>query len=106
MEFLLYIPDNEKCQFWQNSISYYTVVAATAKAIQTGDIPPTINYENPDPDCDLNYVPNKAVDKEVHYAMSNTFGFGGHNAVLIFKSYSTWDFFENSNLIWQISHPN
>jgi len=51
-------------------------------------LPPTIHYKNPDPECDLNYVPNKSLKKEVHYSMSNTFGFGGHNAVLIFKSYS------------------
>ena len=48
-------------------------------------IPPTINYENPDPDCDLNYTPNSTVKKEVNVALSNTFGFGGHNAVLMFK---------------------
>ncbi|MBH30878.1 MAG: beta-ketoacyl-[acyl-carrier-protein] synthase II [Candidatus Marinimicrobia bacterium] len=48
-------------------------------------IPPTINYENPDPDCDLNYTPNSAVQKEVNIALSNTFGFGGHNAVLVLK---------------------
>jgi len=51
-------------------------------------LPPTIHYSTSDPDCDLNYVPNQAVDKEVNYAMSNTFGFGGHNAVLIFKSHT------------------
>ena len=57
-------------------------------SIQHNFLPPTIHYSTFDPDCDLNYVPNQAVDKEVNYAMSNTFGFGGHNAVLIFKSYS------------------
>ena len=51
-------------------------------------IPPTIHYENPDPECDLNYVPNKAMEMDTTYTMSNTFGFGGHNAVLIFKAYS------------------
>ena len=56
-------------------------------AINNGIIPPTINYEFPDPDCDLNYTPNVAVKKEVKVAMSNTFGFGGHNATLIFKKY-------------------
>jgi 3-oxoacyl-[acyl-carrier-protein] synthase II len=57
------------------------------KAIQDGVIPPTINYENPDPDCDLNYTPNTARKLDVHTAMSNSFGFGGHNACLIFGRY-------------------
>jgi 3-oxoacyl-[acyl-carrier-protein] synthase II len=48
-------------------------------------IPPTINLENPDPECDLDYVPHKARDRKVTYAMSNSFGFGGHNATLLFK---------------------
>ena len=56
---------------------------ACAMAIETGIIPPTINYETPDPKCDLNYVPNKAIKKEVSVAMSNSFGFGGHNATLV-----------------------
>ena len=56
--------------------------------IKINYLPPTINYKTPDPECDLNYVPNKAIIKNVHYSMSNAFGFGGHNAVLIFKSYS------------------
>jgi len=47
--------------------------------------PPTINYENPDPECDLDYVPNEPVPWEYEYALSNSFGFGGHNAVLIFR---------------------
>ena len=51
-------------------------------------IPPTINYKNYDENCDLNYTPNKAIDKKVNYAMSNTFGFGGHNASLIFSKYN------------------
>ncbi|MBI3766211.1 MAG: beta-ketoacyl-[acyl-carrier-protein] synthase II, partial [Ignavibacteriales bacterium] len=50
-------------------------------------IPPTINYEFKDPDCDLNYVPNTCIQKEVNVAVSNTFGFGGHNASLVFKKY-------------------
>jgi 3-oxoacyl-[acyl-carrier-protein] synthase II len=50
-------------------------------------IPPTINYEHPDPDCDLNYVPNNHIKKTVNVAISNTFGFGGHNASLLFKKY-------------------
>ncbi len=61
----------------------------TALAIKTGVIPPTINYETPDPECDLNYTPNKAVKREINAAMSNSFGFGGQNAVLLLKSYTT-----------------
>jgi 3-oxoacyl-[acyl-carrier-protein] synthase II len=60
---------------------------ASVLAIQNGIIPPTINYTTPDPDCDLNYVPNVAVKKDINIALSNTFGFGGHNASLIFKKY-------------------
>jgi 3-oxoacyl-[acyl-carrier-protein] synthase II len=56
-------------------------------AIQTGIIPPTINLHNPDPECDLDYVPNKARQSTVNVAMSNSMGFGGHNTCLIFKRY-------------------
>lgn len=56
-------------------------------AIKHGIIPPTINYFTPDPECDLNYVPNKPIQKEIKVALSNTFGFGGHNATVIFKKY-------------------
>jgi 3-oxoacyl-[acyl-carrier-protein] synthase II len=58
---------------------------ACALAIETGIIPPTINYENPDPKCDLYYVPNEAIKREVSSAMSNSFGFGGHNATLVIR---------------------
>jgi 3-oxoacyl-[acyl-carrier-protein] synthase II len=58
-------------------------------AVQNDMIPPTINYEFPDPECDLNYIPNKAVKRTVNAAISNTFGFGGHNASLLFKKYHT-----------------
>ncbi len=60
---------------------------ASVLAIQNGIIPPTINYEEPDPECDLNYTPNQAVEKKIYAALSNTFGFGGHNAVLAVSRY-------------------
>jgi 3-oxoacyl-[acyl-carrier-protein] synthase II len=53
---------------------------ATALSIQRGVIHPTINYETPDPACDLDYVPNTAREQRVRCAISNSFGFGGHNA--------------------------
>lgn len=59
----------------------------TLKSILEDIAPPTINYENPDEECDLNYVPNEAVKMEINYAISNGFGFGGHNAVLAFKKF-------------------
>ncbi len=55
------------------------------KAVQTNIIPPTMNHENPDPECDLDYVPLKARKAEINTVMSNSFGFGGHNACLIFR---------------------
>lgn len=60
---------------------------ATLMAIKEGIIPPTINYENSDEECDLNYTPNKAVKRDVKYALSNSLGFGGHNASVLFKKY-------------------
>jgi 3-oxoacyl-[acyl-carrier-protein] synthase II len=48
-------------------------------------VPPTINYSNPDPECDLNYTPNFGIEKAINFAMKNSFGFGGHNASLLFK---------------------
>lgn len=59
----------------------------TALALRDQVMPPTINLENPDPDCDLDYVPNRSRKAEVEYALSNSFGFGGTNAALLFKRY-------------------
>lgn len=58
---------------------------AVIKALQTGVIPPTIHYEKPDPDCDLNYTPNVAVKRNIQYGMNINIGFGGQNAAIIFK---------------------
>ena len=58
---------------------------ATALAVKHGIVPPTINYREPDPECDLNYVPNKAVEADVTMAASNSLGFGGHNACVVLK---------------------
>lgn len=63
-------------------------IIATALAVQNNLIPPTINYENPDPECDLDYVPNKAREQKVEIGLSNSFGFGGHNAVVIVKKFN------------------
>src|SRR3954470_4270087 len=59
----------------------------TVLAIRDSILPPTINYETPDPECDLDYVPNSARPKEINVAMSNSLGFGGHNATIVFKKY-------------------
>ncbi len=62
-------------------------LAATLLTMERGKIHPTINYETPDPECDLDYVPNKPRDAKVRSAISNSFGFGGHNAVIAVKEY-------------------
>jgi 3-oxoacyl-[acyl-carrier-protein] synthase II len=62
-------------------------LVATILSVQQNKVHPTINQEEPDPECDLNYIPNKAQDWEIHAAISNTFGFGGHNASLLVKKF-------------------
>ena len=57
----------------------------SAKVIETGEVPPTINYEEPDPDCDLDYVPNVKRTAPVRTVLSNNLGFGGQNAALVFR---------------------
>ena len=58
---------------------------ACVKSLETGWVPPTINYEYPDPECDLDYVPNEARRVNPQVALSNSFGFGGHNGCLVFR---------------------
>ena len=60
----------------------------TALALRDGILPPTINYEHPDPECDLDYVPNTARKADIQIAVSNSMGFGGHNAVLVLGKYA------------------
>ncbi len=60
---------------------------ACVRMLETGKIAPTINYQTPDPDCDMDYVPNEARDAKISVAMSNSLGFGGQNASLVFKAY-------------------
>ena len=60
----------------------------TALAIEDDYLPPTINYETPDPECDLDYVPNKGREAKINYAVSNSLGFGGHNASIVLKKYT------------------
>ncbi len=61
--------------------------AATVLAMQTGKVPPTLNLDDPDPLCDLDYIPNVARDATIEVAMSNSFGFGGHNAAIVFRAW-------------------
>ncbi len=60
---------------------------ACVRMLETGILAPTINYQEPDPDCDLDYVPNEAREAKISVAMSNSLGFGGQNASLVFKTY-------------------
>ena len=62
-------------------------MAVCCKALETDTVPPTINYETPDPDCDLDYVPNQAREIPISVAISNNSGFGGHNATLVFREF-------------------
>jgi 3-oxoacyl-(acyl-carrier-protein) synthase len=59
----------------------------TVLALERGVLPPTINYETPDPECDLDYIPNTAREQQVDVALSNSFGFGGHNTAVVFRRY-------------------
>jgi 3-oxoacyl-[acyl-carrier-protein] synthase II len=61
---------------------------ATTLALQDGFLPPTLNYEIPDPDCDLDYIPNQGRGADIDFAVSNSFGFGGKNAILALGKYS------------------
>ena len=63
-------------------------LAACVKVVTDGVIPPTINLDDPDPECDLDYVPHTARETKVDVALTNSFGFGGHNASLLIKKYS------------------
>jgi 3-oxoacyl-[acyl-carrier-protein] synthase II len=60
----------------------------TVMAVKQGKLPPTINYEDPDPDCDLDYIPNEARDADIEVGVSNSFGFGGHNASIVLSRYA------------------
>jgi 3-oxoacyl-(acyl-carrier-protein) synthase len=56
-------------------------------ALHTGVLPPTLNYQTPDPKCDLDYIPNEAREADARIAVSNSFGFGGHNASIVFRRF-------------------
>jgi 3-oxoacyl-[acyl-carrier-protein] synthase II len=57
-------------------------------ALQNGVLPPTINYDDPDPECDLDYIPNEARSQDIEVAVNNSFGFGGHNACVVFRRWA------------------
>jgi beta-ketoacyl-acyl-carrier-protein synthase II len=83
------VPINANKSMMGHLIGGAGAISATAAVltIQNGIIPPTINLENPDPECDLDYVPNVARQRNVRTVLSNSFGFGGHNASLVFIAY-------------------
>jgi len=60
----------------------------TTLAVDRNALPPTINYDDPDPECDLDYIPNEARESEVKTAISNSFGFGGHNACIVIREFT------------------
>src|SRR5262249_17012695 len=62
----------------------------TVLALQRGVLPPTINQTTPDPECDLDYIPNEARAEQVAVAVSNSFGFGGHNSCVVFRGWGAW----------------
>jgi 3-oxoacyl-[acyl-carrier-protein] synthase II len=59
----------------------------TVLATERGVLPPTINYDDPDPECDLDYIPNEARESQIEVGVSNSFGFGGHNACVVFRKH-------------------
>ncbi|MDX6518964.1 MAG: 3-oxoacyl-[acyl-carrier-protein] synthase [Gaiellaceae bacterium] len=63
----------------------------TTLAVTRGELPPTINYESPDPECDLDYIPNESRNAEIEIGLSNSFGFGGHNACIVVRKWTEGD---------------
>jgi len=63
----------------------------TTLAVIRGELPPTINYESPDPECDLDYIPNESRSAEIEIGLSNSFGFGGHNACIVVRKWMEED---------------
>jgi 3-oxoacyl-[acyl-carrier-protein] synthase II len=61
----------------------------TVLAVERGVLPPTINYEQPDPECDLDYIPNESREAEIEVGVSNSFGFGGHNACIVVRKFDS-----------------
>ena len=86
VEFALVVPLLLMLVFALFAGAVETVISALV--CQTGQIPPTINFETPDPACDLNYAHNQKLERSVEYAISNSFGFGGHNVCLAVKRWS------------------